>query len=158
MLVLHVPPPRCPLPQARDSWVTLDVGCGTGACGPLFRNVSHTLMGVDLSRKMLALADARKAYDDLYVAPVEESLRKLVVKHTVDLVLAADVFPYFGELGAVFEAAAVALRGGGLFGFTTELLPDGGATQPAAVEEPARDGIAQRRPPLFESSVASVAR
>ena len=46
--------------------------------GPLFRNITHRLVGVDLSRNMLALAYARGAYDELYVSPLEDALRKLV--------------------------------------------------------------------------------
>src|SRR5882724_701396 len=34
----------------------LDIGCGTGLCGPLLRPWARTLVGVDLSPKMLAKA------------------------------------------------------------------------------------------------------
>jgi len=37
----------------------LDLGCGTGLCGPLLRPLARTLVGVDLSPKMLAKARQR---------------------------------------------------------------------------------------------------
>jgi tetratricopeptide (TPR) repeat protein len=41
----------------------LDLGCGTGLCGPLFKPLSRILAGVDLSPKMIAKARARAVYD-----------------------------------------------------------------------------------------------
>src|SRR5262249_16278963 len=42
----------------------LDLGCGTGLCGPLFKDMARTLTGVDLSARMLAKARARGVYDE----------------------------------------------------------------------------------------------
>src|SRR6185503_17156267 len=47
-LVLRNPPPA-PLD-------ILDLGCGTGLCGPLLRPIARRLTGVDLSPNMLAKA------------------------------------------------------------------------------------------------------
>lgn len=96
----------------------LDIGCGTGLCGVLFKPLSRTLAGVDLSPKMVAKARDRAVYDELEVGELTGSLRKR--EQGLDLVLAADVFIYVGELLAVFEAASRALRPAGLLAFSVE--------------------------------------
>ena len=97
---------------------TIDLGCGTGLCGPLFRRVSHTLVGVDLSSKMIEKARARAIYDELYVDDLVPALLRYV--DILDLALAADVFVYMGDLQSVFDATSRALHAGGLFAFTIE--------------------------------------
>jgi predicted TPR repeat methyltransferase len=94
----------------------LDLGCGTGLCGPLFRPLARTLAGVDLSPKMVAKARSRAVYDELEVGELTAALHKR--ERALDLAIAADVLIYFGELAPVFEAAAKALRPGGLFAFS----------------------------------------
>lgn len=96
----------------------IDLGCGTGLCGPLFRPLAARLVGVDLSSKMVAKARERQVYDDLLIDDLIPPLR--ANPESFDLVLAADVFVYIGNLGPVFLAAAAALRPNGLFVFSTE--------------------------------------
>jgi predicted TPR repeat methyltransferase len=95
-----------------------DLGCGTGACGPLFRDRASELVGVDLSPKMLAKALERDVYDQLHQAELLTFLREN--HERFDLLLAADVFVYFGDLGPVMEAAAGALRPEGRMVFSVE--------------------------------------
>jgi predicted TPR repeat methyltransferase len=106
------------LGEDRDALNVLDLGCGTGLCGPLFRERARRMVGVDLSAKMIEKARDRNVYDELVVgdllAPMEGA------EGQYDLVLAADVFVYLGALEQVFEAVAETLRGGGLFVFSTE--------------------------------------
>jgi predicted TPR repeat methyltransferase len=97
---------------------TLDAGCGTGLCGPLLRPLARRLTGVDLSSKMLARARAREVYDALVCEELTAFLAKAAGSY--DLLVAADVFVYFGDLRSFFDAAANALRPGGLFAFSTE--------------------------------------
>jgi len=98
---------------------TLDGGCGTGLCGPLMRPLSRTLTGVDLSPKMLEQAARKAVYDAL----VCEELTAFLLRspHQFDLIVAADLMIYFGDLIPLFAAAATALRPTGLFAFSTEL-------------------------------------
>jgi len=97
---------------------TLDAGCGTGLCGPLLRPISRQLLGVDLSAKMLEQARRRGVYDALFceelIAFLQGSLGRF------DLVVAADVLIYFGDLRPVCAAVREALRPGGLLAFSTE--------------------------------------
>jgi predicted TPR repeat methyltransferase len=100
----------------------LDLGCGTGLCGPLLRAMVRRLEGLDLSQPMLDRAAARGVYDALHRHELVEHLRTTAARH--DLVLAADVFIYVGALETVFEAVMRVLRPGGLFCFSVELAAD----------------------------------
>lgn len=43
----------------------LDAGCGTGLCADVLRPYAKSLVGVDLSPQMLALAAKQQIYDQL---------------------------------------------------------------------------------------------
>ena len=107
-------------PQAFDS--ALDLGCGTGLCGPLLRPIVRRLEGLDLSQPMLDRAAARGVYDELIRADLVEHLQQTAARH--DLVVAADVFIYVGDLEPVFAGVRRVLRPGGVFGFTLEAAGD----------------------------------
>lgn len=96
----------------------LDLGCGTGLCGPLVKPMVDRLDGLDLSAAMLAKARALGVYSELIQADAVSWLRNC--DRCDDLVLAADVFIYIGELGGVFAGVARILRPGGVFCFTVE--------------------------------------
>lgn len=116
-----------PLPQlfpGRWWHSALDLGCGTGLCGPLLRSHVQRLEGVDLSAGMLEQAAARGVYDQLVQADLVAHLAATAQHH--DLVLAADVFIYLGELEAVFAGVRRVLEPGGLFGFSVEPAPEPG--------------------------------
>nr|WP_186329845.1 tetratricopeptide repeat protein [Variovorax boronicumulans] len=96
----------------------LDLGCGTGLCGPLLRPLAHRLHGLDLSPTMLAQARARGCYDALVQADLVEHLQQTLERY--GLVAAADVFIYVGALDAVFAAVRRVLQPGGVFAFSVE--------------------------------------
>jgi predicted TPR repeat methyltransferase len=107
---------------SRTDLNVIDLGCGTGLCGVLFRPVAAHLVGVDLSPRMIEKSRERNVYDELVRADVVEALQSRAA--TADVILAADVFIYIGDLAAVFRAAADALRPGGLLAFTIEVIDD----------------------------------
>ena len=102
----------------------LDVGCGTGLCGPLVAPYARRLVGVDLSERMLEQARGRNVYDEL----VKDELTAYLAgcDETFDVVVSADTLVYFGALDAVAGAAAKALRPGGQLFFTVEELVGAG--------------------------------
>jgi predicted TPR repeat methyltransferase/uncharacterized coiled-coil protein SlyX len=100
----------------------LDLGCGTGLCGPFLRPLAGRLVGVDLSGRMLAKAAERGLYDELVQADIVAHLAGL--RADVDLIVAADVLVYLGDLAALFAAVQHALRPGGCFVFTIESQDD----------------------------------
>ncbi|WP_188564250.1 tetratricopeptide repeat protein [Undibacterium terreum] len=96
----------------------VDLGCGTGLCGTLLKPFSRKLIGVDLSPNMLQQAAARNVYDTLACAEINQFLSDK--PESCDVVLAADVFVYVGDLAGIFAAARAALRSDGLFAFSVE--------------------------------------
>lgn len=95
-----------------------DAGCGTGLAGAALKPRARRLDGADLSGKMLARARARGLYDDLAEGDLVAVLRSRAGRY--DLVMAADVLIYLGDLEPVFAAVAAALTPGGGFAFTVE--------------------------------------
>lgn len=95
-----------------------DLGCGTGLAGVAFRDVAATLAGVDLSPRMVEKARERGIYDALVVDEVVAALRAR--PQAWELLVAADVFVYIGDLGPVLAAAQAALRPGGWLLFSVE--------------------------------------
>jgi predicted TPR repeat methyltransferase len=100
----------------------LDLGCGTGLCGALLRRHAGELVGVDLSPEMLELARRRDCYDQLVCTELMDYLNACAGRF--EIVTAADVFCYFGELGPVFAAIAKILTGEGRFVFSVEALEE----------------------------------
>jgi predicted TPR repeat methyltransferase len=96
----------------------VDLGCGTGLCGPLLRPLSARLTGVDLSGQMLEKARALGAYDALLLSDVVEYLAS--GSEDIDAVVAADVFIYVGALDDVFRLLATRMPAGSVFAFTVE--------------------------------------
>lgn len=96
----------------------LDLGCGTGLCGPLIAPQADTLDGVDVSSAMLDQARKLGVYRELIHADLDEFLAATAVRP--DLILAADVFIYVGDLATVFRSARWILEPGGCLAFTVE--------------------------------------
>jgi predicted TPR repeat methyltransferase len=104
----------------------LDIGCGTGLVGPAVRPLVQHLEGLDLSPAMLARAAERNVYDALHESDAEAFLNGDAARW--DVVIAADVLIYFGDLEPLTAAVAAALRADGLFIATSEEA-DGGSWQ-----------------------------
>ena len=98
---------------------SVDLGCGTGLCGAVLRPLSASLTGVDLSAAMLERAHAGGLYDALACADITAYLAAR--RDAFDLIVAADVFVYVGDLAPVFAQARQALRPGGRLCFSVEL-------------------------------------
>lgn len=97
----------------------LDLGCGTGLAGDVFRPRCDFLAGCDLSPKMIAQARHKSIYDRLEVADLAAFLRT-EPGAGASLILAADVFVYTGDLSTIFRACAEALAQEGLIAFTVQ--------------------------------------
>ncbi len=100
----------------------VDVGCGTGLCGVLFKPFTKKLIGIDLSENMLAIAATKNIYDELIKTDASSYLERS--QHQFDLIIAGDVFVYTGELKSVTTAAYHALCIDSLFAFNTEITND----------------------------------
>ena len=99
----------------------LDLGCGTGLVGNVVRNRCSRLVGVDLSEKMLGIARDKACYDELHAADLVEHLKETT--QTFDVICAADVLNYVGDLEDVMRECFRVLGQDGIFIFTIETPP-----------------------------------
>ena len=106
----------------------VDLGCGTGLMGQRLRAHVSYLEGYDLSAGMLAKARGKGIYDHLggcdLSLPPEVSGLPVQGSERADLVTAADVMAYLGDLDTVFAAVAAILAPEGLFAFSVERGPE----------------------------------
>ena len=101
----------------------LDLGCGTGLCAQHFRPRAARLAGVDLSPKMIEISRRKGIYNELHCADVSEFLKSQ--QRAWDVIVAADLFIYIGDLREIFRFVSAALRPGGCFAFTIETIDAG---------------------------------
>jgi len=115
------------LRQAMSKFITattpqksiLDLGCGTGLCGIYFRDLARFLVGIDLSISMLNQAKTLDGYDGLCCGNILEAIPGLN-QHCFELIIAADVFVYIGDLDLIFTMINSALQNNGQLAFTIE--------------------------------------
>lgn len=101
----------------------LDLGCGTGLCAVALQGRVAAIDGVDLAPRMVAAARARGLYRQVHESAIEPWLQRCEARY--DLVLAADVFIYVGDLTAVFAGVRRVLAPGGAFAFSVESAASG---------------------------------
>lgn len=102
----------------------LDLGCGTGLCGEAFFELPARLDGVDIAPKMVEIARSKDIYNTLHVSEINEFLKGQV--GPFDLVLAADVFAYLGDLQETLDSVYAATTADVLFCFSTETISGNG--------------------------------
>jgi predicted TPR repeat methyltransferase len=92
----------------------LDVGCGTGLVGRALREggFAGQLLGLDISRESLAIAQQRGAYDSIEHADLQQRLP--LEDESVDAVVCVGVMTYLPEVEAVWREFARVARPGGL--------------------------------------------
>ncbi|MHC4181652.1 MAG: class I SAM-dependent DNA methyltransferase [Planctomycetota bacterium] len=114
----------CDLAPNANGLTVLDLGCGTGLAGERFRPLARLLHGVDLSFRMVDRAHAKGIYDRLFVGELTAFLS--ACGGAYDLIVAADVFCYLGDLQGVLAACRQVLARRGLLAFTVEADPGAG--------------------------------
>jgi predicted TPR repeat methyltransferase len=97
----------------------LDLGCGTGLMAAALEANTALRVGVDLSQGMLERAREKELYDELHKADIVSFMQG--DSRIFDLIVAADVFVYIGDLSPVFESAFKKLAPSGLFAFSIEV-------------------------------------
>lgn len=105
----------------------VDLGCGTGLFGAEIVTNCYRLEGYDIADSMLAKAAAKKIYNhlgraDISLPPEQSGL--FGSPRRADLVSAADVMMYLGDLKAAFANVAALIKPDGIFAFSVEKAPD----------------------------------
>jgi predicted TPR repeat methyltransferase len=96
----------------------LDLGCGTGLFGLEINSYCSKLEGIDVSKKMLKVADRKNVYDKLSQSDIVEYLSSKPLDF--DYYVAADVFVYIGNLSELFQLIKSRNKRPGKFIFSTE--------------------------------------
>jgi predicted TPR repeat methyltransferase len=121
----------------------LDLGCGTGLVAVALSDLPVVeLVGVDVSQGMLAQAHEKRLYTSLVPADIDVFLAEDPRRWPV--IVAADVFCYFGTLDATIAAAHARLSQGGRLLFSVETMLEG--TDPAIPWQLASQGRYRHRP------------
>ena len=111
-------------PYLTEDMNVLDLGCGTGLGSQYYRPFAKSLMGVDISSKMLEKAAEKKIYDHLQIFDI---LQDWEFSQKFDLIYSSDVLVYFGNLDSIIRSASSYLVQGGLIAFSVERLDDDNA-------------------------------
>ena len=102
----------------RDGMDVLDLGCGIGRTLPVLAARAHTVLGLDVSARMVAEARERCTLPNVRVAQTDGHGLDTLAPDSLDLILAVDSFPYIVSAGPEvlrrhLDGAARALRPGG---------------------------------------------
>ncbi len=106
------------IPRGNTFTCALDLGCGTGLAGEVFRPMSRRLHGLDVSAKMLAKAEVKGVYDLLERQDIASFLA--ACRGTYDLFIATDVFIYIGRLESIFAGLRRCAVPGAMLAFSVE--------------------------------------
>lgn len=104
--------------DARHHFSLLDIGCGTGLFAEAAISLTNYRAGVDLSSRMIEVAAKKGIYQDVAVEDGVEYLQRSL--RSFDLIAAADVLVYMGNLEPLFVATASKIASGGYFVFSVE--------------------------------------
>ena len=100
-------------------WDVLDLGCGTGLVGANLGAVEGRFVGVDLSQKMIELAERRGVYTQLFHSDLIDFLKKSPAEN-YDIVICCEVLVHVGPLESVMAEVHRCLRPRGYFVFSCE--------------------------------------
>ena len=99
----------------------LDLGCGTGLMAAALGPRVPALDGVDLSAAMVTIARDRGLYQHLAVDDIVADMAARPAG-SVELITAADVFCYLGDLQPALDQASRLLPASGVLAFSVELM------------------------------------
>ncbi|MDL2404929.1 methyltransferase domain-containing protein [Rhizobium calliandrae] len=111
--------------------LAVDLGCGTGLFGPEIRARVDRLEGFDLSKGMLAKAADKGVYDNLGQAdlslppPSSGIFDDGLARGRANLIAAADVLMYLGNLESVMTIVAELAASSAVFAFSVEDAEEG---------------------------------
>jgi len=111
-----------------NAQMVVDLGCGTGLAGVILKekNPDISIMGVDLSSKMVQIAKSRtidrvSVYSQVFQQDALSFLKD-VQSNNLAAVVASDFLLYVGDFGEILKEIVRTLAREGFFVFTVELI------------------------------------
>lgn len=101
----------------------LDLGCGTGLLGACLGGLEGALVGVDISKGMIAQAARHNVYHRFHHANLLDALEDTPAA-LYQVITALDVFIYAGDMAQAIPNALRILTPGGQFIFSCEAAPE----------------------------------
>ncbi|MEM1285871.1 MAG: methyltransferase [Pseudomonadota bacterium] len=98
----------------------LDLGCGTGLCATALETLTETRTGIDLAPTMVEIADELELYQNLYTGDAVAFLSSEEASGPYDLITAADVLPYLGDLEPLFVGLKAQTKEGSVIALSSE--------------------------------------
>ena len=118
----------------------VDAGCGTGLSVEPFAGRADSVIGIDVSSKMLEVARGKGLYSTLLCDDLVSGLATLA-QGQCDLIISADTLMYVGRLDGFFEQAERVLASGGVLAFSVESAERATSQGDAGSVELGEDGI-----------------
>ena len=103
----------------------LDLGCGTGLLGVSLGRLNGAMVGVDVSREMIAQAMRHNVYDKFHTVNIHDAL-DATPESLYEVIAALDVFTYAGEVSKAIPDALRILVPGGTFVASFEVSSETG--------------------------------
>jgi SAM-dependent methyltransferase len=111
------------MPLLKGKCRILDLGIGTGQSVEKFSQQGHSIVGMDISRRMLDKVRQKLPVAKTYLCDLENNFPKLK-KGSFDVVISSGVFEFIQDLDKVFDFVSHILKPQGYFCFTfEEFLP-----------------------------------
>lgn len=104
----------------KKNYTILDLGCGTGLSGIPFATCKETLVGVDISSKMLEKAKTKKIYNRLLRQDITSFLMQC--NEYYDVIVSSDTLVYFGDLSFILKRVFEIANPGAFFLFSIEVM------------------------------------
>jgi len=106
-------------PHANKNIKILDAGAGTGIIGEMLIKQGYTnIDGLDISQKMLDIAENKKVYKRLICAPLSDIRVEQIQTAEYDVVLCAGTIVYGQAKPVALDECVRHVRPGGLFVFS----------------------------------------
>lgn len=96
-----------------EKFNVLDLGCGTGLLGVYLGQIEGALVGIDVSREMIAQAIRHNVYDKFHTVDVHVAL-EATPDSLYQVITALDVFTYAGDVTNAIPNANRVLTPGGI--------------------------------------------
>jgi len=108
-------------PYIKKDLGVLDIGVGTGQASKIFVDQGVSVIGIDISEKMLSLARSKYHYKKLIKYDIEQGLQNIFPKERFDIIVAIGILEFVKDMKKVLSEMKQLLKKGGIIAFTYEV-------------------------------------